>query len=166
MRIPTAMAGIAVVALGVAGLIRGAVALPAASAGSTGADPIVISNAYLRPPAPPTQEAAAYFTVFNTTGEPDELLSVTSGAGGVAQLHSYVNGVMTAVAGAVMIPAHGSLVLTTGGPHVMISKLTGTVKAGQTVTLELLFQNAGPITVAAPVLAYGTPAPGSTGATK
>jgi copper(I)-binding protein len=168
-RLPaSAFVAAAVAVVGFAGLIRGAVP-QAASGGLGGAatDPIVVSGAYVREPASP-DVAAAYFTVYNTTGVPDALLSVTSGAGGVAELHTYVNGVMTAVSGAVAIPAHGSLVLTTGGPHVMISKLIGTVKAGQTVTLELLFQNAGPITVSAPVLAYGTPAPGSatTGATK
>lgn len=44
---------------------------PAAAAGVAA---IVVSDAYVRPPVPPTDAAAAYFTVRNTTGEPDRLV--------------------------------------------------------------------------------------------
>jgi hypothetical protein len=58
-----------------------------------------------------------------------------------------------------VIPAHGSLVFKTGGGHVMIEGLYGTLKAGQQVSLELQFQNAGIVNVTAPVIALGAPAP-------
>lgn len=156
-------AGLAVAALGVAGLIRGAVPLATASAtGSTGAAPIVVSDAFVRPPVPPATEAAAYFTVYNTTDRPDVLASVATGAGATAVLHTEVNGTMTAISGGVTIPAHGSLVLSVGNGHVMIGGLFGPLRAGQTVNLELVFADAGPITVAAPVVPFGQPAPGAT----
>ncbi len=53
---------------------------------------------------------------------------------------------MTAVPTGCVIPAHGSLVLSTGKGHVMISSLFGQLKPGQNVNLELTFANAGPIT--------------------
>ncbi|HJQ43400.1 MAG TPA: copper chaperone PCu(A)C [Jatrophihabitantaceae bacterium] len=168
MKLP-AVAGVLLVALGVAGLVRGAVAQTAGDvSGNTGADPIVVANAFVRPPVPPATQAAAYFTVYNTTDQPDTLTSVASGAGATTVLHVLVNGVMTAVTGGFQIPAHGSLVLSVGKGHVMISDLYGKLTAGQTVNLELTFQNAGPITVAAPVVPFGAPTPGSptTGATK
>lgn len=175
MRIPwpAALAGTLLAAVGVAGLIRGAMPPAAATAGSSASAPIVVSNAYVRQPAPPTDSAAAYFTVYNTTAKADTLTEVTSGAGATSVLHATVDGKMTAAANGVVIPAHGSLVLSTGEGHVMIEQLFGTLRPGQSVNLELIFANAGPIDVTAPVIALGAPAPtgspaapSSSGATK
>ena len=156
-------AGVLIAAVGTAGLVRGALPQAGASAGNTGADPIVVSDAFVRPPVPPSQFAAAYFTVYNTTSVPDTLQSVSTGAGATAVLHTIVDGQMTAVTDAT-IPAHGSLVLSVDKGHVMIGDLFGPLKAGQTVNLELIFTNAGPVNVVAPVVPFGsTP---TTGATK
>jgi copper(I)-binding protein len=156
------VAAVIVAVLGVAGLVRGNITPSSAAAGNTGANPIVVVDPFVRPPVPPGQEAAAYFTVYNTTSAPDTLESVSTGAGGVAELHDYVNGVMTAISGGVTIAAHGSLVLSVGKGHVMISQLFGTLKPGQTVNLELVFANAGTVDVVAPVVGFGQPIPGST----
>lgn len=162
MRIPvtTLVAAVAVVALGGAGLIRGAMPLAAPTGGGTSnSAPIVVTGAYVREPAPPTDAAAAYFTVYNTTGTADRLLSVTTGAGAVSVLHTLVNGSMVATANGVEIPPHGSFTLTTGNGHVMIEKLFGPLKPGQSVNLALTFASAGTIDVSAPVIALGAPAP-------
>jgi periplasmic copper chaperone A len=162
MRIPlsTLLAGVAVALIGGAGLIRGAVPLGVASGGgSSGSAPIVVTGAYVREPAPPTDAAAAYFTVYNTTGTDDRLLSVVTGAGRTSTLHTLVDGRMTAAANGAVIPAHGTLVLSTGTGHVMIENLFGTLKPGQSVNLALTFATAGTITVSAPVIALGAPAP-------
>ncbi|HVU91031.1 MAG TPA: hypothetical protein VHC23_02285, partial [Jatrophihabitans sp.] len=83
MRLPwTAVAGgVAVAALGATGLIRGAMPQSAATSGNAPSAPIVVTGAFVRPPVPPSTNAAAYFTIYNTTGKADELLSVESGAG-------------------------------------------------------------------------------------
>jgi periplasmic copper chaperone A len=158
---PAAVGGSIVLAIGAAGLIRGAVPQSIASTGSTGSAPIVVANAYVRPPVPPTQLAAAYFTVYNTTAQDDQLVAISTGAGADAVLHKLVGGVMSAVSGPVTIPAHGSLVLSAGTGHVMISNLFGPLKAGQSVDIELTFANAGQVTVSAPVIPYSQPAPGA-----
>jgi hypothetical protein len=156
---PAIFGGSLVAVLGAAGLIRGAV--PQSSAAPQAAtDPIVVTNAYVRAPVPPTTNAAAYFTVYNTTGSPDRLTDVQSGAGATTVLHATnANGSMSAAANGVVIPAHGSLVLSTGNGHVMIEHVFGTLAVGETVNLELDFANAGSIDVVAPVIAVGTPAP-------
>jgi periplasmic copper chaperone A len=156
---PAAVAGILVAVLGAAGLVRGAVPLPA-GVPVTGTEPIVVSGAYVRAPAPPTDAAAAYFTVFNTTGRSDRLISVDSGAGATTVLHTAG---MTADVDGAVIPAHGKLVLSTGHGHVMIEKLFGQVRAGQTVNLNLTFEHAGVVSIVAKVVALGAPAP-TTGA--
>ena len=55
---PAAVAGVAVAAVGAAGLIRGAVPQSAPAPASTSSNPIVVANAYVRPPVPPTRNAA------------------------------------------------------------------------------------------------------------
>ncbi|MDT4933978.1 MAG: periplasmic copper chaperone, partial [Pseudonocardiales bacterium] len=132
------------------------------------AAPIVVTNAYVRPPVPPTDVAAAYFTVYNTTDREDRLIAVATGAGATSVLHTAG---MTAAANGAVIPAHGSLVLSTGHGHVMIEQLFGKLRPGQTVNLDLTFENAGSIPVTAQVIAPGAPAPTgssapSTGVTK
>jgi copper(I)-binding protein len=165
MRLPwqAVVGGTAIAALGAAGLIRGAMPQSVAAGNApSAAGPIVVTGAYVRAPVPPTQIAAAYFTARNTTGTDDRLTDIQTGAGATAVLHTVgADGTMSAAANGAVIPAHGSLVLSTGKAHVMIEHLFGKLVAGQTVNLELDFQNAGPIDVVAPVIAVGAPAPGA-----
>ncbi len=157
---PVLIAGLLAAGLGVAGLVRGVVPQSAAT-GNSAAAPIVVTNAYVRPPAPPNDTAAAYFTIYNTTGTPDTLQSVVTGAGSSAVLHVIASGQMRVEAGGLVVPAHGSVSLSAGTGHVMISGLFGTLEPGQTVNLELTFARAGPIEVTATVIALTAPAPGS-----
>ncbi len=152
---PAAIGALAVGLLGAAGLIRATVpvAVPAAASSSA---PIVVSEAYVRQPTPPTDAAAAYFTITNTTDRADRLDSVVSGAGASTMLHT--SGMQMNMAG-VTIPAHGRLVLSTGKGHVMIEHLFGVLRPGQSVNFDLSFASAGTITVVAPVIAPGNPAP-------
>jgi copper(I)-binding protein len=160
---PALAGGVVVAAVGAAGLIRGAMPQPIAAGDVTSAaNPIVVTGAYVRAPVPPTQSAAAYFTVFNTTATPDRLLSVESGAGATAVLHTVgANGSMAVAPNGAIIPAHGHLTLSTGRGHVMIEQLYGTLKPGQHVDLELDFAEAGSIDITAPVIAAGAPVPSS-----
>jgi hypothetical protein len=157
MRMPwqALVGGVVIAALGTAGLVRGAQPV-ATSAPPPSGPPIVVSGAYVRAPAPPTDAAAAYFTVSNTTGTADRLVSVDSGAGATTVLHT--SGMTVDTDGAV-IPAHGKLVLSTGKGHVMIEHLFGSLTAGQNVNLALTFERAGEIEVSAPVIALGAPIP-------
>jgi periplasmic copper chaperone A len=157
MRMPwQALAGgLVVAAVGTLGLVRGAQPVATSAPAPTG-PPIVVSGAYVRAPAPPTDSAAAYFTVSNTTDTADRLVSVDSGAGETTVLHTAG---MTAETDGAVIPAHGKLVLSTGKGHVMIEQLFGTLKPGQNVNLALTFERAGEIEVSAPVVALGAPVP-------
>lgn len=158
---PAIAGGLVVAAVGAAGLIRGAMPQSVASGASNSAAGarVAVSGAFVRAPVPPTQIAAAYFTIYNTTDAADRLIGIQTGAGSTAVLHKVnPDGSMSATPDAV-IPAHGRLVLTTGQSHVMIEHLFGPLEAGQTVNIELDFQTAGSINVIAPVVAPGAPAP-------
>jgi len=154
------LAAAVVVLVGLAGLVRGAVPQSVASPASSSDAPtgLVVGGAYVREPANGVT-AAAYFTVYNPTGTADQLLSVTSGAGGQTSLHTEAaDGSMQTMTG-LAIPAHGSLSLTPGKGHVMIEKLYGPLKAGQSVNLQLTFAHAGQLLVTAPVIGVTAPAP-------
>jgi copper(I)-binding protein len=152
---PGVAGGAVAVALGAAGLIAAAVpSSSGAAAASQGA--VTVADAYVRAPVPPATEAAAYFTVYNTTGAPDRITGVQSGAGATAALH---NASMQELPGAV-VPAHGKLVLRTGGMHVMIGHLFGKLAPGQFVNIEVDMAHAGAIDVVAKVIRYGATPPG------
>ena len=156
--------GALIAAVGVLGLVRGAV--PSAPAGEmasgmAAASPITVEGAYVREPASP-DVAAAYFTVYNTTGQPDTLISVTTGAGEQATLHLDKGGTMTTADGGITVPAHGSVTLKAGTGHVMIQKLFGPLRAGQTVNIELTFAINGTVLVTAPVIGVLAPTPSVT----
>lgn len=169
---PAVAAGIAALAIGGAGVVRGSMpqATPAPPSASSASAPIVVGDAYVRSPVRDSTTAAAYFTVYNTTGKPDTLLSVTTGAGASAVLHTYVNGRMSAARNRAVIAAHGSLRLSTGHGHVMIERLYGPLTVGSSVDLQLTFSRAGTIDVTASVIGLtaapptGAPSSSSSGA--
>ena len=58
------------------------------------------------------------------------------------------------------VPAKQVAGLTPAKGHIMLDKLTGTLKAGDTVSLLLRFDKAGQVLVDVPVIAITAPAPG------
>jgi periplasmic copper chaperone A len=163
-RLPlTLIAAMLLTVAGLAGLIRGAEPQAAASgaAADTGPQgprpPIVVSGAYVREPANGLN-AAAYFTIYNTTGTPDVLTGVESGAGAQTSLHVDSSAGMRTSTG-LTIPAHGSVTLSPGKGHIMIEKLYGPLKAGQSVNFQLTFAKSGELLLTAPVIAVAAPAP-------
>ena len=158
---PAVTGGLLAVVVGVAGLVRAAMPEPvSAPASPSGPGAVTVVNGYVYAPIPPhTDVAAAYFTVYNTTDRPDRIVSVLSGAGATAMLHTDVGGHMQAMAHGAVVPAHGKLVLAPGGVHVMIEHLFGKLAVGQEVNLEVDFASAGAEDVAAKVIPYGAKPP-------
>jgi periplasmic copper chaperone A len=152
---PGVVGGVAVLALGAAGLIVAAVPQSSSAAG-TSPGAVTVADAYVRAPVQPVRDAAAYFTVYNTNNQPDRITGVQTGAGASAQLRDAAN---QPVHAAVVRP-HGKLVLHPGGLHVVIGQLFGRLTPGQDVDIEVDFARAGPIDVVAKVIAYGTTPPG------
>jgi copper(I)-binding protein len=148
------IAGILVMALGLVGLIRGSVPLPASGQGA--AAPVTVVDAWVAAPVPPTKAAAGYFTVYNNSDSAADLVKVTTSAGATNTLHTVEKGQMTAVEGGLIIPAHSSLVLSVGEGHVMIQDLFGDLQAGDLVSMQLTFANLPPVNATAKVYAPGT----------
>jgi copper(I)-binding protein len=171
------LAAAVVLVAGLVGVVRGALpqstASTAADAGSSSTSgmamgmlgmssdmSIQVTGAYLHQPANRIN-AAVYLTVRNTGDAADTLLSVATGAGATASLHTGAD--MQPATGGLPVPAHGSLVLAPGTGHVMIESLYGPLLAGQTVNLSLTFARAGQVLVTASVIGVTAPAPSPAG---
>jgi copper(I)-binding protein len=97
---------------------------------------------------------AAYVTIHNQGATPDALVRATSDAAHTVELHEVVNdgGVMRMrPIEKLPIPPGATVRLEPGGYHVMLLGLTRDLKPGETVTVDLTFERAGTITVAAPI---------------
>jgi len=96
----------------------------------------------------------AFMLIKNTTGQDDMLLSASSDVAAETQIHQTTmsDGIMSmAEVFGIEIPAGGQAELKPGGYHVMLIGLKEELKAGKTVTLRLVFQNAGEVVVEAEV---------------
>ncbi|MFI6374031.1 copper chaperone PCu(A)C [Streptomyces sp. NPDC050546] len=142
--------------LGPAALVlTGALALAGCGGSDSGSDSadgkaeLSVGSAYM--PQPVSDEmAAGFFTVTNKGGAADELTSVKSDVAGQVTVHETVGGAMQEVED-LKVPAHGELVLKSGGDHLMFEQLKRKPKEGQTVTVELRFARSGPVKVEMPV---------------
>ncbi|MFC7895580.1 copper chaperone PCu(A)C [Streptomyces sp. NPDC057381] len=131
-------------------------ALVLAGCGGSGSDSsgsgaeLSVGAAYIPQPVSGSM-AAGFLTITNKGDAEDQLTSVTSEAGDVT-VHETVDGTMKEV-DRLPIPAHGELVLESGGNHLMIEKLTQRLEQGETVSVELHFAHSDPVTVELPVKA-------------
>lgn len=143
-----------------------ALLIPAAAAALAGcAQPpeLTVDGAYVRLPAVAGRPGVAYFTVHGAT-EATKLISVTSPVVIRSELHeSMTSGAMSSMAPIrdVPVPARAELVFAPGGKHVMLFDINQRVKPGSTMKLLFTFSNNARITVQAPAIAAGDPAPAS-----
>jgi periplasmic copper chaperone A len=94
--------------------------------------------------------AAGFLTIVNEGGETAELTSVSSDIARKVTVHETVGGSMREM-GRADVPAHGRLVLKSGGTHLMFEELKRRPKEGETVSVELRFAGAEPLRVEMPV---------------
>jgi periplasmic copper chaperone A len=135
----------------------GALAIAAALtlAGCDDSDPgqsgpeLSVDSAYMPQPVSDSM-AAGFLVVANESGARDTLSSVTSDIAGEVTLHRTAGQSMTQV-NDLGIPAHGELVLESGGNHLMFEKLKRKPKEGEKVSLKLHFTKSEPIKVEMPV---------------
>jgi periplasmic copper chaperone A len=155
------VAAVAVVLLGIAGLVAGARQDPAPETAPAGPSvgPISVTNVFVRQPASP-EVAAAYLTMRNSGGTEDALVAVYSGAAKTTTLHAGSASGSMSDSGPIAIPANGVVTLSPGNGHIMFEGLTGPLRPGDRISLLLTFRSAGQLLVEAPVIAIGAPAPG------
>jgi copper(I)-binding protein len=125
-----------------------------ATCSSPAASGLSVADAWARPGVSGA-ETAAYFTITNPSTAEDALLSVSSPAASMVQLHQTSTDAsgMTGMAPVteIAVPAGGSVALAPGGYHVMVMGLGQDLTVGGTLELQLRFRNAGTLTVQATI---------------
>jgi copper(I)-binding protein len=186
---PGFIAAFIVVLAGLAGLVYGAGSAPApagdvavagaapvtsaaAGSGSGGAaaiGDIAVRGAYIRQPAA-TDVAAVYMSITNTGSQPDTLLSVYSGAARLSGLYNVPAPGSTPTvqsghqpSGPYLLAAGATVRLVPAGGHILLSQLTGPLRAGDQVSMVLTFQRTGQVLVEVPVIAISAPTPDGAG---
>lgn len=120
-----------------------------------------VTHAWARPTIGQLNTSAAYLRIENAGTVADRLSGMRADVSQTAELHetSYAGGVMRMrhLKDGIEVPAHGSLVFSPGGYHVMLIGLKAPLKKGQTFPLFLRFEKAGEIEV--PVTVAVSPPP-------
>lgn len=117
---------------------------------------ITIEDAYARAASPVAKSGAIFMTIQNSGTTDDRLVAASTDAAKRAELHTHIENAegvmrMVEVEDGFPVPAGGSHTLARGGDHVMLMGLTGPLEQGANVTLTLVFEGAGEITVDVPV---------------
>lgn len=97
---------------------------------------------------------AMYMTIRNPTNTPDRLIKAQSDVSKVVELHNMAikDGMMTMFpVEAIDVPANGEAVLEPGSFHVMLIGLNRDLTSGDSVTITLTFEQAGDVTLQAPI---------------
>ncbi|MFI1354940.1 copper chaperone PCu(A)C [Streptomyces sp. NPDC020898] len=141
-------------ALATATVLAGALALAGCGSSGSGSDDaagtgLSVGSAYMPQPVSDSM-AAGFLVITNNGGAGDALTRVTSDIAGQVTVHRTVGQTMEE-ASRLDIPAHGELVLQSGGNHLMFEQLKRKPREGEKVTVELRFAKASPITVDVPV---------------
>ena len=127
---------------------------------------LAVAGVMARPAPLAGGNGAVYLTVLNGLDQAVQLLSASSPAADVVELHETVeeNGVMRMMPRpeGFTVPAGGSVELKPGGKHVMLIGLAQPLNTGDTVDLQLTFDNGATIALAAPVADMSGARPGMT----
>ncbi|MDF0603328.1 copper chaperone PCu(A)C [Psychromarinibacter sp. C21-152] len=117
---------------------------------------ITVEDAYARSASPMAKTGAAFMILRNDGEADDRLVSARTGAAAVTELHTHIDmgdGVMkmTEVEEGFAVPAGGTHVLQRGGDHVMMMGLKAPFVDGESVTVTLVFEEAGEMVVEIPI---------------
>ncbi|WP_330293763.1 copper chaperone PCu(A)C [Streptomyces sp. NBC_00576] len=133
-----------------AAALAGAIALTGCGSSDSGDGAgLSVGSAYM--PQPVSDSMAAGFLVITNKGAAGDVLTrVTSEVSGEVTVHKTVGQTMEE-AERLDIPAHGELVLQSGGDHLMFEQLKRKPREGEKVSVQLHFAKTSPITVEMPV---------------
>ncbi|WP_250288280.1 copper chaperone PCu(A)C [Streptomyces atroolivaceus] len=132
----------------VAGALALTTGLALTACSSDSAPRLEVTGAFM--PQPVSDMAAGFLLVKNSGDTTDRLTSVTSSLSDHVSIHETKDRTMRMVT-SFEVPAGGQLDLERGGNHIMFTDLKQRPKPGETVSVELHFEKADPITVDIPV---------------
>lgn len=119
---------------------------------------VEVTDAWCRA-TPGGARAAACFATFRATGRDDRLVTLTTPAAEVAEVHtmSTEGGMMrmSPLPDGLTLPAGEPVTLAPGGTHLMLMGLAGPLSAGDQVPLTLSFETGSSLVLQVPVRAAG-----------
>ncbi|EFL24764.1 conserved hypothetical protein [Streptomyces himastatinicus ATCC 53653] len=139
-------AAAAALALGLTGTLA---ACGSDDGGSGDRPELSVGGAYIPRPAM-ADMAAGFLTVTNKGGGADKLTSVTTPLARDVTMHT-TKGTQMKQVGSLDVPGGGALKLTSGGDHLMLTKLVHRPKVGEKVEFTLHFATSDPVTIKVPV---------------
>ena len=119
------------------------------------AQAVEVDSPWVRPTAPGAKVGGAFMVLIGGK-EGDRVISGSSPAAEVVELHTHImeSGVakMRAIP-AIEVPAGKKVALKPGGLHIMLINLKAPLKAGDRIPLKLRFEKAGEVEITVPVAA-------------
>lgn len=120
------------------------------------ASDLSISDAWVRATIGQGNVTAGYFKIHNAGEMEDNLVSVSTSVAAKTEVHTTSmseGGVMSMrPVASLRVPAGENVALKSGGDHLMLMGVAESLKAGDSVVLELEFERAGTVLIEAPVL--------------
>ena len=115
---------------------------------------VEVHDAYAR--SSNAMAGAAFMVIHNHGDEDDHLLGVSSDAAARVELHTHIedaDGVMrmTHMEEGFDLPAGGEIIMKRGAEHVMFMGLTEPFVQDETISVTLMFENAGEVVIEVPV---------------
>lgn len=127
----------------------------ATAAATTSSTAVTVTDVWMREPANP-DVAGVFLTLANTGDEDVALVGGDTDIADIVEVHETVmedgNMAMRHLPAGVTVPSGETLVLKPGGYHIMLRKVTAPPAAGDTVALQLTFDDATTLDVSVPVL--------------
>ncbi|HDZ5066057.1 TPA: copper chaperone PCu(A)C [Campylobacter jejuni] len=108
------------------------------------ANDIEIKNAFVKQTPPHAQNSAIFLTISNNTDKDIALISAKSDISEVSELHTHMHKdgkMMMQKIPEIVIKAHSSTELKSGGYHIMLLKLKKPIAKDTKVNLDLEFNN-------------------------
>lgn len=130
---------------------------PADTDAAPAGDVVTIDDAWVK--SADEGMSAAFGTLVNSGDDDVTVVSVTSDASSMLELHETVENeagemVMREIEGGFVIPAGGELALEPGANHIMLMDLSSPLKAGDEATFTLTFSDHSTYEFTAPVKDY------------
>ncbi|MCS7084118.1 MAG: copper chaperone PCu(A)C [Aquificaceae bacterium] len=111
---------------------------------------IAVKNGWVREVPQASRATAAYMQIENKSSQADKLVSASSPAAAITEIHETVDGKMRKIQ-SIDIPANSKVELKPGGLHIMLIDLKNPLKEGDKVDLTLRFEKAGEVKLQLPV---------------
>lgn len=120
------------------------------------ADSLIVEDPFVREVPPGSPATAAFMKLYNQSDAPVRLIEAQNSITEYTELHDHV--VIDEVmrmrqVDAIEVPAQGEVTLSPGGLHLMLIGLDKSINTGDSVSLDLIFDNGDVIEVVAPVRA-------------